>query len=156
MSLIPDEKGKTIVEYSTDSVFKAMNKLLNSKGSKFKIQKSDPQAHSFFIKSGASMTSWGETLQITINPSLNGSSEVVISSKSKFGLLDLGKNQENINDLISLLNKELNNGEYEKSSIAGNTSDIPDQIKKLSELKDAGIISSEEFESKKGELLSRM
>ena len=33
---------------------------------------------------------------------------------------------------------------------------IPDQIKKLAELKDAGILTSEEFESKKSELLRRM
>ncbi|MEA2676077.1 MAG: hypothetical protein QOJ81_218 [Chloroflexota bacterium] len=34
--------------------------------------------------------------------------------------------------------------------------DIPDQIKKLAELRDAGIISADEFEQKKNDLLSRM
>lgn len=34
--------------------------------------------------------------------------------------------------------------------------DIPDQIRKLAKLKDDGIISSEEFEAKKAELLSRL
>lgn len=34
--------------------------------------------------------------------------------------------------------------------------DIPDQIKKLSELRDSGILSEAEFTSKKQELLSRM
>ncbi len=36
------------------------------------------------------------------------------------------------------------------------SSDIPDQIRKLAELRDSNIISSEEFEAKKAELLSRM
>ena len=36
------------------------------------------------------------------------------------------------------------------------TESIPDQIKKLAELRDAGILSSEEFESKKKELLARL
>ncbi len=36
------------------------------------------------------------------------------------------------------------------------TQDIPEQIKKLSALKDKGIISEEEFQSKKTELLSRL
>jgi len=36
------------------------------------------------------------------------------------------------------------------------TQDIPEQIEKLSALKDKGIISEEEFQSKKTELLSRM
>jgi hypothetical protein len=34
--------------------------------------------------------------------------------------------------------------------------DIPDQIRKLGELRDAGVLTDEEFESKKAELLSRM
>jgi hypothetical protein len=34
--------------------------------------------------------------------------------------------------------------------------DIPDQIKKLAELRDAGAITEEEFERKKAELLDRM
>lgn len=34
--------------------------------------------------------------------------------------------------------------------------DIPDQIRKLAELRDSGIISSDEFKAKKTELLSRM
>ena len=35
-------------------------------------------------------------------------------------------------------------------------SDVPDQIRKLSELRDAGVLSNEEFEAKKAELLGRM
>jgi hypothetical protein len=34
--------------------------------------------------------------------------------------------------------------------------DITDQIRKLGELRDAGILTAEEFDSKKGELLARM
>ena len=34
--------------------------------------------------------------------------------------------------------------------------DIPDQIRKLAKLKDDGIISSEEFEAKKTELLRKL
>ena len=36
------------------------------------------------------------------------------------------------------------------------TADIPTQIKKLSELKDQGILSEEEFETKKKELLAKL
>jgi hypothetical protein len=36
------------------------------------------------------------------------------------------------------------------------TESIPDQIKKLAELRDAGILTSEEFENKKAELLKRL
>jgi hypothetical protein len=36
------------------------------------------------------------------------------------------------------------------------SADIPDQIRKLAKLKDDGIISSEEFEAKKTELLRQI
>jgi len=39
---------------------------------------------------------------------------------------------------------------------SNSTESIPDSIKKLSELKDAGILTSEEFEAKKVELLKRL
>ena len=34
--------------------------------------------------------------------------------------------------------------------------DVPDQIRKLGELRDAGLLTAAEFESKKAELLARM
>jgi hypothetical protein len=43
-----------------------------------------------------------------------------------------------------------------KTSNSEKMDDIPSQIKKLSELKDLGIISEEEFNTKKKELLSKM
>ena len=43
-----------------------------------------------------------------------------------------------------------------KTLEAKTTESIPDQIKKLAELKDAGILTIEEFENKKSELLKRL
>ncbi len=40
--------------------------------------------------------------------------------------------------------------------VPSGSADIPDQIRKLGELRDAGILTQEEFEAKKGDLLSRM
>ena len=41
------------------------------------------------------------------------------------------------------------------SNVTSAGSDIPDQIRKLTKLRDAGILSSEELEAKKRELLDR-
>jgi hypothetical protein len=51
--------------------------------------------------------------------------------------------------------------EVEASEVAHSTAqsaatDIPEQIKKLAELRDSGVITDEEFERKKAELLDRM
>ncbi len=73
------------------------------------------------------------------------------------------------NILIRALNKEeaeqAKNLIYQKISetkqfvsqvIVTSESDIPAQIKKLAELKETGILSEEEFNAKKAELLARM
>ena len=46
--------------------------------------------------------------------------------------------------------------EAKAKSVSANSESIPDQIKKLAELRDTGILTSEEFESKKTELLRRI
>lgn len=45
---------------------------------------------------------------------------------------------------------------HSQTSTTIQSNDIPTQIKKLAELKEAGILSEEEFNSKKAELLARM
>lgn len=63
-------------------------------------------------------------------------------------LMDLLRN----NDITSQFKG--NSGDKTVTSNGGN--DVIEQIKKLSELKDAGILSEEEFSSKKTELLAKM
>ncbi|QJB69402.1 SHOCT domain-containing protein [Parasphingorhabdus halotolerans] len=52
--------------------------------------------------------------------------------------------------------EEIRNQPASNSTASSVTEDIPDQIKKLADLKDAGILTDNEFEAKKAELLSRM
>jgi len=54
--------------------------------------------------------------------------------------------QDNVSDVKDIKNITINN----------KTDSIPDQIKKLHELKDLGIISNEEFQNKKKKLLDRI
>jgi len=44
----------------------------------------------------------------------------------------------------------------DQSAVASTAMDIPDQIRKLGELRDSGVVTPEEFEAKKAELLARM
>jgi hypothetical protein len=53
-----------------------------------------------------------------------------------------------LTDKLAQMQREL--GEKRRSE------DIPDQIRKLAELRDAGAITNEEFEEKKKALLERM
>ena len=44
----------------------------------------------------------------------------------------------------------------EQDAVASTAMDVPDQIRKLGELRDSGMVTPEEFEAKKAELLARM
>lgn len=55
------------------------------------------------------------------------------------------------------VNSKLGNGAQENiSATSSNSNDIPSQIQKLSELKDQGILTEEEFLNKKNDLLAKM
>ena len=73
------------------------------------------------------------------------------SEKSSDSTVDkaIEKAQElGLTDKLAQIQREL--GEKRRSE------DVPDQIRKLAELRDAGAITDEEFEEKKKELLERM
>jgi hypothetical protein len=54
------------------------------------------------------------------------------------------------------VNTKIGNQNQENSQSTSNVKDIPSQIQRLSELKDKGILTEEEFLSKKSVLLSKM
>tara|TARA_A100000164_G_C21588481_1_gene621810 strand:- start:53 stop:538 length:486 start_codon:yes stop_codon:yes gene_type:complete len=70
------------------------------------------------------------------------------------------KNKKIAEEAIEFVNQILDsiktNKENFKSSPVEEKTDIPEQIKKLSDLKDQGILTEEEFQSKKKDLLDKM
>ena len=89
-------------------------------------------------------TSWpGTSLEIVSKDTLKvttlGSKELFSEFQKQLEIArDVGDNNENQN------------------SSKNNSLDIPDQIQKLANLRDQGLITEEEFSSKKAELLSKM
>ena len=126
------------------------------KSGQFSVKASTPIARTVTVKTGVSWKLWGENPLITISPATGGMSEISISSTSRYTLVDWGKNQENLNNILKLLSIELNN--YKKICLQSSnpTNDIPTQIKKLSELRRDGILTEDEFQEKKKLLLDKM
>lgn len=62
----------------------------------------------------------------------------------------------NSNILKKIIDNNKNNTSNAKNDSGDITMDIPEQIRKLSELKEQGILTEEEFNAKKSELLSRL
>ena len=70
------------------------------------------------------------------------------------------KNKKIAEEALDYINEKLDNLKSGKTSSETNQDkeklDIPQQIKKLSDLKDQGILTEEEFQSKKKDLLDKM
>ena len=60
-----------------------------------------------------------------------------------------------MNELHAEIQKRMESQKSNQGSV-NVVDDIPSQIKKLSDLKDSGVLSVEEFEAKKKELLDRI
>jgi hypothetical protein len=106
------------------------------------------------------MKSWGEDFSVNIN----SANELIVKSKLKFGLVDWGKNQNNVQIFEStLLNiSQLTGHNNLNSSIKKNNNVPPEdesfinKITKLHKLFIAQILTQEEFQIKKKELISNL
>jgi len=154
---IVDRTSEVDVSYAPESVYLALFNC-DWENNKFSMDSFDDTTRTIFLKSGASMKSWGENITVSVHKN-NDTSKVVFLSTPKTGILfgglfDMGKNRENIRLIMSLLSEQLEH--YETVSIApkNDNVDAVDQIKKYAELRDLKIITQEEFEKKKSQLLS--
>ncbi len=155
MAFNTSSSGKQIVEYSPNDTYKALVSALN-KDFHFTVKDTNSISRTILVKAGISWKSWGENLFITVSPVTNGIAEISITSTSEYGWIDWGKNQENINNVLKILSYELTSYKKVKPGNTVSAEDIPAQIKKLSDLKDAGILTDEEFQKKKEQLLAKI
>ncbi|MEZ4358061.1 MAG: hypothetical protein R2876_05480 [Eubacteriales bacterium] len=102
MAFNANTSGRQVIEYTPDDTFRATVSALK-KSNKFSINDSNSLSRTIKIKTGVSWKSWGENLLITISPTANGMSQIAITSASKYGLIDWGKNQDNLNNILNLI-----------------------------------------------------
>jgi Short C-terminal domain len=76
---------------------------------------------------------------------------MAMGNESKFNV-----NKDDGKEMTDLIRNRTSAAQQAAAVPSSDQGDIPDQLRKLAELRDAGIISPEEFESKKDDLLSRM
>lgn len=94
------------------------------------------------------LTVWGK-IEIVFKDAPNGSYATIGISSKKDNVYALAQDPS---EKILLAFKNQLPSDFSSSK----SPDIPDQIKKISEMKDSGILTLEEFELKKAELLARM
>ena len=79
-------------------------------------------------------------------------STLVVESKGGGHITATGLKHQEAVDARQLIDQRLSSVQ----NSTGSSSDIPDQIRKLAELRDTGVLSADEFETKKRELLTRL
>lgn len=126
---------------------------------KFRIEGHDEFLGRIYLKSGVSLTSWGESINIDVVSRGPIESTVAIESGS---FSDTSRNSKNISLLFSAIRNEVV-AELERNPISfatpetannGSGKSIKDRIKELQDLLDDGLISKEDFETRKEKILN--
>lgn len=158
MSIV-DHTQAIHVPFSVADTFEALQKAIKATDG-FTLDRVDETLKAVYLKAGVSLFSWGENITATVKKCSEGGSEVSVLSTPKTGAMfggamDMGKNRKNIAAISDALSKELKQYKPEApqhTSFATNS--VADEIKKLAELKDQGILSEQEFAEKKKQLLN--
>jgi hypothetical protein len=157
-----DHKGGAEYPYFKEDVFNALIQAANKiKG--MKIEKVDRLSGHILVKAGVSMMSWGENIPISVVEIAYGRTRVEVISTPKTGIafggaFDFGKNRGNIEKILEATSRELSKyppvppQTFQKPS----EGDIAGRLQKLKTLLDSGAISTDDYEKRKGEILSQL
>ena len=155
-----DHEGGTEYPYPKEDVFKAILQAI-PKISGMKIDNSDLISGRIMVKSGVSLTSWGENVPITLIETSPGKTRVNVISTPKTGImfggaLDFGKNRKNIERIFEETSKILSKNPPYVAKQEPTEIDPTIKLAKLKEMFEKQLITKEEFESKKSEILSKL
>jgi hypothetical protein len=164
-----DRTGAVEFPFPTVVVFRALETAVPTlKG--MKIAESNQIAGHLFIKTGASAWSWGEKVQLSVLDAGPGRSRLQIASGGKTimgSATTHSKNRKNVQNIISATSKELElHGDEWTRELAPTPppppppppptlgqSDIETRLAHLKDLHTKGLISDEDFESRKISIL---
>lgn len=157
MSFI-DHNGEVEYPYSFKTVFDAlMEAIPNISG--IDLDGADEISGRVTLKAGMSLASWGENINVQLTKINNTSTKMQILSTPKTGVMfggamDLGKNRENINKIINAVSKVLSTKSPEVEITPSSNVSTADELLKLKQLKEEGILSEKEFDEQKQKVLS--
>lgn len=155
MELTIDRNGECEFPFKRDTVFEAICKAIPTI-SGFKIDTADKLGGRIIVKAGVSAWSWGENIPIQLASSTNISTKMQITSAHKVlvGVFDMGKNRKNIERIISATSEILSKLPPEVQETPNPTSSVADEIQKLKNLLDNGILTQDEYNQQKAKLLN--
>lgn len=166
-----------VLPYSPTDCFLALKRtayrLSSTSMYNYKTESIDETLQRITLKAGMSWRSFGENIAITVSPAPDGFSSVSIISTTRTGaLVDLGKNNKNINEIMEVFSEQLktckkvspqsnqkvearrymNNSQTTRSTSSGD--DAISKLERLAKLRDSGVLTEEEFEQQKAKILN--
>lgn len=153
-----DHHGEVEYPYSQKTVFDALMAASN-KIDGLELDSADEVSGRVTLKAGVSLRSWGENIPVQLVSVTPVRTRVQIMSTPKTGVMfggamDLGKNRQNIEKIIRAVSDELAGKEPEKETASIDTATVSDELIKLKQLLDQGVLTQEEFDEQKRKLLS--
>lgn len=154
-----DHSESITVPYSPENAYRALvigcTKLNEDE---FVLEKIDDNIRTVYLKGRLSLFSWGETITVSISNTSTGEAEVKISSTPKTGaafggIMDMGKNKKNIEKIMYVLSEELSDYPQHIPQENQKNASVIDEIKEYAKLMQEGLITEEEYNQKKKQLL---
>ncbi|MHC1748569.1 MAG: hypothetical protein AB9856_09335 [Cellulosilyticaceae bacterium] len=146
------EDGSYSIPYKPEDVFTALkNTVPKIKG--FRVKSISEMGLAIDVSTKMTWKSIGEKINISVMPSQAKDSILNIKSKCIYGLNDWGKNKDNIDNILSALQSELQNSNYKGVELDIPNDDPTEKLLKLKILLDNNVITAEEYANKKEELL---
>jgi hypothetical protein len=155
-----DRTGNSEFPFPKQVVFRALRDAVGGfRG--MKVENCDELACRLDITTGMSAFSWGEKVSVSVAG--NGDQAAVVSvqsaAKTIFGSgTTHGKNRKNIREILSRTSALLqeNGGKWRKEmGLAPASVSVADELVKLAQLRDQGILNESEFQQQKAQLLRR-
>jgi len=142
------------LQYSRDDCFAAAKLALSKLKFGIKSESLISGTIQANVKAGLTSTTWGDILTVVINQGDNGISKMTVNSTTKAATLLAGRQQtKNVQAFIDALTVELEQFEKASPTVVATSNSVADEIKKFKALLDEGILTQEEFDAKKKQLL---
>ncbi len=140
---------------SADSLLEASRHALTQIGASITYE--DSAERSIRAQLAMSVWSWGEVVEITIKPVKEEESEITVESRSRFPLtlVDWGKNRRNVIGVLDQLETSLARSSSQ-SGQSGTVEAVGAALRRLGQMRDEGLITSEEYEEKRRALVEKL
>jgi glutaredoxin-related protein len=167
--MTPYNESRSQVKYSIETCKKATISAID-KLDGLSIDEVDNVTNTIYVKGKMTLFSWGEIIEVNLTTLPSGLTEIIVKSNPKVGgsanapgfFGDMGKSQRNVINIMTAISNELKQyseiNPIPQRNLTSNDAeeDIFDKLKKLGELRSKQVITIEEFDFLKKDLLSKM